>query len=119
MSDEPIDPKLHELLTELEKYWNHLLSTRNDLSIEVSEMEASDSDPLKIMETMLSKVLIDLFKVVQETGFMFEIYEEDNKEDNKEDKEISLSQLLDNANIQLLDDWADPNKYKGKDDNGK
>ena len=48
----------------------------------------------------LGKILIDLFEVVKETGFVLEVFDEINPIK----KGISLEELLSNSNIQLIDD---------------
>lgn len=118
MSEEkPIDPKLHELLTELEKYWNHLLESRTKLDETLYKInDDDDNHPLKVTQTVLGKILIDLFEVIKDTGFILEVFD---KSLEREQKGISLEDLLSNSNIQLLDDWKDPDKYKGDDTNDK
>jgi len=115
MNDEPIDPKLHELLTELEYFWNQLLKAQKETSENASMIRASETDPLRVMETVLGKILIDLYEVVKTTGFVLEVFEESNNKTQG----ISLEELLSNCKIQLLDDWKDPDKHKGKDDDNK
>ena len=113
MSDKPIDPQLHELLTNLELYWNHLIKLSSNLENKNTDDTVDfDIDIVNNSEALLKLIVIELFEVIKSTGFILEIMEQ------KKQKGISLSDLLDSTGIETIDDWKDPNKHKG-DNNDK